>query len=161
MIINRLHYQDGNTHHISGDIDFSNDTFDTFLIRKINSCHVELNVTDYDEIFRVEINLKAEVVTPCAYSLEDVDFVVKTKDEIDFTDTPINEEDDDGTLVYIEGVTIDLKPFIYSLIVASIPPKVVKKGVKLPDGVITSEDYEKQLEEKTDPRWSALDDLDL
>ena len=161
MIINRLHYQDGNTHHISGDIDFSKDVFDGFLIRKIKSCHVELNVTDYDEIFRVEINLKAEVVTPCSYTLEDVDFVVKTKDEIDFTDSPLDESEDDGTLVYIDGVLIDLKPFVYSLIVTSIPPKVVKKGAKLPTGVITSDEYEKQLEDKADPRWSMLDDLDL
>lgn len=161
MIINRLHFQDGNTHHISSDIDFSDSVFDTFLIRKIKSCHVEINVTDYDEIFRVEINLKAEVVVPCSYTLEDVDFVVKTKDEIDFTDEKISEEEDDGTLVYVEDVLIDLKPYIYSMIVTSIPPKVIKKGAKLPDGVITSDEYEKSLEEKTDPRWASLDDLDL
>ena len=159
MIINRVHYQDGKTHHISADIDFSCDEFDTFLIRRIKTCHVEIDLTDYEEIFRVVINLRADVVVPCAYTLEDVDFVVKTNDEIDFTDS--SDDEDDDSLVYINGVQIDLKPHIFSMIVTSIPAKVVKKGAKLPEGVITFDQYQKEKEEETDSRWSALDDLDL
>lgn len=164
MIINRLRYNDGKTHHISSDISFEGDEYSTSIIRRIKDCHVEIDLTDYDTIFRVVINVKSNVVVGCAYTLEDVDYVVKTNDEIDFTDEEI--EEDDGTLIQIDSTVIDLKPFIYSVIVAAIPIKVVKKGAKPPkDGngyrVLSEEEFEKEKTNKVDSKWSVLDDLDL
>lgn len=164
MLINRLHYNDGKTHTLSADIAFNGEEYSSSVIRRIKDCHVELKITDYDSIFRIEIHLKSNVVVGCAYTLEDVDYVVKTNDGLDFTDEPLDEDDD--VLIAMDSTIIDLKPYIYSMIVAAIPLKVVKKGAVPPsDGVgyrvLSEEEFEKEKNTKTDSRWNALDDLDL
>ena len=165
MIINRLLLEEGKTVHYSEDIDFSKDNENlNNLLKKIDDCHVEVDVTDYVNILRVIINLKANVTGICAYSLEDVPLVVKTNDELDFTDDEDYEDDED--LIYITSPKIDLKNYIYSLICASLPSKIIKKGATLPkDGkgyrVLTEEDFIKEKESKPDPRWACLDDIEL
>lgn len=165
MIINRILLTEGKTEHYSNDIDFSNDElYLNNLLRKISSCHVEIDVTDYGNILRVVINLKAEVIGVCAYTLEDVPLVIKTNDELDFTDDEENIDDED--LIYIDNPQIDLKPYIYSLICTSLPTRIIKKGATLPkDGngyrVLTEEELLKEKEKRPDPRWAALDDIEL
>ena len=132
--------------------------------RRIKDCNAEIKVTDYDSIFRVEINIKSNVVVGCAYTLEDVDYVVKARDELDFTDEELDEDDD--TLIQMESTIIDLKPHIYSILVSAIPIKVVKKGAKPPkDGngyrVLSEDEFLNEKDKKTDSRWDILDDIEF
>ena len=165
MIINRLLLEEGKTYHYSEDIDFSKDTqYLNNLLKKIDDCHVEVDATDYGNILRVVINLKSNVTGVCAYSLEDVPLVIKTNDELDFTDD--EEFEDDDELIYISSPQIDLKEYIYSLICTSLPSKIIKKGATLPkDGkgyrVLTEEEFQKEKEKTPDPRWACLDDIEL
>lgn len=164
MLINRLHFNDGKTHTLSSDIDFAGEEYSSSVIRRIKDCHVELKITDYDSIFRIEIHLKSNVVVGCAYTLEDVDYVVKTNDALDFTNEELDEDDD--VLIQMTSTIIDLKPYVYSMIMAAIPLKVVKKGAVPPSNgsgyrVISEEQFEKEKGEKTDSRWNVLDDIEL
>lgn len=164
MLINRLNYNDGKTHLVSADIDFSDELYSSSVIRRIKDCHVEIKVTDYDSVFRVEINVKSNVVVGCAYTLEDVDYIVKARDELDFTDEELDEDDD--TLIQMESTIIDLKPYIYSILVSAIPVKVIKKGAKPPKNgngyrVLSEDEFLNEKDKKTDSRWDILDDIEL
>ena len=143
------------------DVEFSAYEFDPNYIRGINNCHVELTATQYEDILRIDIHIKANVIAICAYTLEDVDLPINVKDEIDFTD-----DENDDTCYYAPETIIDLDDYILSLILSAVPPKVVKKGAKLPDGgegyrVLSEEELAKERANKKDSRWDALDDLDL
>lgn len=160
MIINRFILQEGVKRHFSADINFKdNPKYENNLFRSIESCHVEADATDYGDIVRVVINIKAEVIGICAYTLEDVPLTIKTNEELDFTD---NEDCiDDEEVIYCKDPRIDLTYHIYSLICASIPMKVIKKGATLPkDGkgyrVLTEEEAQEEKKNRIDPRWAKL-----
>lgn len=164
MKINRALYQEGKKYHLSEDVDFSSYELDKSIIREIKSCHVEVDIENYGDLFRIIVNLMSEVTLISAYTLKDVPYVIKGNEEFDFTD--IEEEADNESLFYEKDNIIDFDPYIYSIILALVPEKVINKGEKLPsDGngyrVLTEEEYLKEKENSTDPRWSALDDLDL
>lgn len=164
MNIIKSQYLVGQTYHLSGDLDFSNAALNPTLIRKIKDCHVEININNYGELFRVEINLKSNVVLPCSYTLEDVDYVVKGKEEFDFTEDESLADDEE--LFYEGDDLIVLDDYIYSILIALVPPKVIKEGASLPKGgkgyeVISEDEYERRKKEKGDSRWSALDNLEF
>ncbi len=145
----------------SDDIDYSGYDFDPNYIRGIPECHVELESTQYEDTLRVYAKVKAKVIAVCAYTLEDVELKINIEDELSFTDDPEDESSN-----YAPGNLIDLDDYILALILAKVPPKVVKKGAKLPeDGsgyrVLTEEELAKERANKTDSRWDALDDIDL
>lgn len=143
------------------DIDFSSYEFDPTYIRGIPTCHVKAEATQYEDLLRIYCEIEAKVIGVCAYTLEDVELPIKVKDEIDFTDDP-----DDDSCELIEGTVIDLDEKVLALVLSQVPPKVVKKGAKLPESgngyrVLTEDELAKERENKTDSRWAALDDLDL
>lgn len=164
MKINRALYQEGKKYHLSEDVDFSSYELDKSIIREIKSCHVEVDIENYGDLFRIIVNLMSETTLISAYTLKDVPYAIKGNEEFDFTD--VEEEADNESLFYEKDNIIDFDPYIYSIILALVPEKVINKGEKLPsDGngyrVLTEEEYLKEKENSTDPRWSALDDLDL
>jgi uncharacterized metal-binding protein YceD (DUF177 family) len=162
MIINRFTLQEGKTQHYSADLNFKdNPKYQNNLFRNIESCHVECDATDYGDILRVVINIKAEVIGICSYTLEDVPLTIKTNEELDFTDD--EDATDDEEAIYVKEPRIDLTHYIYSLICASMPLRVIKKGATLPkDGngyrVLTEEDLAKEKKNKPDPRWAKLNE---
>ncbi len=163
MLINRALYIEGKDEHLSDDIDFSSAKLDPNIIRSIDSCHVEVDVSRIEDIFRVNVNLKAHVTLVCAYTLEDVPYVLKGSEEFDFVD---EKEDESDTLLYEKNVSINMDPYIFSLLMALVPNKVIKKGAKLPNGgehyrVISEDTYFEEQENKVDHRWDVLDELDL
>ena len=161
MKISRFNFQN-NVLEQEGDIDFSNAQLDENHIRKIVSCHVKVNGREYDDLLVLELKVEAEIIGVCSYSLEDVPLKLKFKDSLEFS----NETQDDDDIIYEEKPIFDLDPYILGLIIAETPMKIVKKGAKLPDSgkgyrVLSEEEYLKEKEEKKDPRWSKLDDIEL
>lgn len=143
------------------DIDYSSYEFDPNYIRGIPECHVEIVATQYEDLLRVTFNIKAKVIAVCAYTLEDVILPIKTKDELNFT-----EDEEDDTCNYEPNQIIDLDDYVLALILSQVPPKVIKKGAKLPENgngyrVLSEEELAKERENKTDSRWDALDNLDI
>lgn len=143
------------------DIDFSKESFDPLFLRGIKSCHVEIEATEYEELLRVEFSIQAKVIAVCAYTLEDVELPLLINEELAFSDS-----EDDEYSNYEPNDIIDLDEYILGLIIASIPPKVIKKGAKPPqngDGyrVISEEDLIEERKSKKDSRWDALDDIEF
>ena len=130
-------------------------------IRKIENCVVKAKATDYESILRIELEINALVIGVCSYSLEDVELKLKINDELNFSD-----DENDPDCYYSSDSIIDLDEYILGILLANVPVRIIKKGAKLPeDGkgyrVLSEEQYEKEKENSTDPRWSKLDDLDL
>ena len=146
---------------IEDDLDFSNESFNPNHIRKIGKTHVRITGNDYDDYLILDFDIKSEVIGVCSYSLEDVPLTIKCHASLSFT----YEEEDEET-IHIENPIFDVDEYIIDLIVSEVPMKIVKKGAKLPTSgagyrVLTEDEYNKEQEEKVDPRWKALDDINL
>lgn len=145
----------------SEDVDYSSYDFDPNYIRGIPFCHADLVATQYENTLRVTVKIKAKVIGVCAYTLEDVEVPIDIKDELNFTD-----DENDEACYYAPETVIDLDDYLLALILANVPCKVVKPGAKLPENgdgyrVLTEDELVKERENKSDSRWSALDDLIL
>ncbi len=161
MKLNRATLKVNKPTKFSEDIDFSNEEFDPLFLRGIKSCHVDIEATEYEDLLRVEISIKAKVIAVCAYTLEDVNLPLIINEELAFSD-----DKDDEYSNYEPDMLIDLDPYILGLIIASIPPKVIKKGAKPPESgegyrVLSEDQLEEERKNKTDSRWAALDDIEL
>ena len=161
MKINRVTLDYGIGQTFEEDIDFSKIELDPTHIRSIDFCHAKVVATDYETILRIAIHIDAKVIGVCSYTLEDVELELKIDDEINFTD---DENDED--CYYQKSPIIDMDEYILGILLANVPVRIIKKGAKLPsDGqgyrVLHQEDYEKEKENTTDPRWDKLDSVKI
>lgn len=152
MKINRLLLQLNKPETFIEDVDFSSYKGDPYHIRKINKCHVEVVATQYENLLTLKFDIKGEVTSSCAYTLEDILYPIDIHETINIT----GEEDDEFTF---DSDILDLNEIIITLIVYSVPMKLVKKGASLPkDG----EGYRFiDKEEKKSSPFDVLDDLDI
>lgn len=162
MKLNRKPLPLGKTVEFKEEMSFLDNSFDTFQIRNIPHADVLILATEYGETLRVVFDIKADVTAVSSYTLKDVPLKISVEEEFSFTD----EDIEDDNILYEPNAIIELDEYILSLILSKIPIKVVGKNEKIPDGgegyrVISQDDYEKEKETKTDPRWSALDDLEF
>lgn len=162
MKINRKTLPKGKAVEFIEEMSFLDNNFDQFHIRNIPAATVKLTATEYGETLRIIFDIKASVTAVSSYTLKDVALTVKVKEELSFT----NEDIEDDNIIYEPLDIIELDEYILSLILSKVPIKVVDKNDKLPDGgegyrVISQDDYEKEKASNSDPRWSALDDLEF
>ena len=156
MKLNRLTLPVGKEVNFHEDIDFSNYQGDPYHVRSIKSCHMDLSVLNYDELIVLSFNLKGEVMTTCAYTLEEIPYQYQIKETVELA----GNDDDEFEII---NETIDIDQILITLIVSNIPMKVIKKGAKLPSN---GEGYrvlseEEALKEKKASPFDALDDLEL
>jgi len=162
MKIDLRNYEIGKHYSLDLDLDFTNHKFsNNYRIRRINTCHVILDIVVFEYITNINLKMRGEVVGACSYTNEDVLVPYKVNENMSFSSDP------DSTADYYEPNDVfDLDPYIIALIDSSVPLNIVKKGAKLPEGnegyqVLSEEEYLKQKQQKGDSRWAALDDLDL
>jgi uncharacterized protein len=108
---------------------------------------------------RVQLDIRGEMVVPCAITDEDVTIDFKTEDDVLFS----FEKTDDENIIVVKGDMVELMPVVYPLIMMEVPLKVVKPGLKeYPKGdgweVITEEEYERERKSQSDPRLAKLRD---
>ena len=156
MKLNRLTLPVGKEVIFHEDIDFSSYKGDPYHVRSIKSCHMDLSVLNYDELVVLSFKIKGEVMTTCAYTLEEIPYQYDIKESVELA----GNEDDEFEMI---NETIDIDQILITLIVSNVPMKVIKKGAKLPsngDGyrVLSEEDA---LKEKKASPFDVLDDLDL
>ena len=156
MKLNRLTLPVGKEVTFHEDIDFSNYQGDPYHVRSIKSCHMDLSVLNYDELIVLSFSLKGEVMTTCAYTLEEIPYQYQIKETVELA----GNEDDEFEII---NETIDIDQILITLIVSNVPMKVIKKGAKLPSN---GEGYrvlseEEALQEKKASPFDALDDLEL
>ena len=156
MKLNRLTLPVGKEVTFHEDIDFSSYQGDPYHVRSIKSCHMDLSVLNYDELIVLSFSLKGEVMTTCAYTLEEIPYQYQIKETVELA----GNEDDEFEII---NETIDIDQILITLIVSNIPMKVIKKGAKLPSN---GEGYrvlseEEALKEKKASPFDALDNLEL
>ena len=156
MKLNRLTLPVGKEVTFHEDIDFSSYQGDPYHVRSIKSCHMDLSVLNYDELIVLSFILKGEVMTTCAYTLEEIPYQYQIKETVELA----GNDDDEFEII---NETIDIDQILITLIVSNIPMKVIKKGAKLPSN---GEGYrvlseEEALKEKKASPFDALDDLEL
>ena len=156
MRLNRLTLPIGKEVSFKEDMDFSSYKGDPYHVRSIKSCYMDLSVINYDELIVLSFKLKGEVMTTCAYTLEEIPYAYNIHETVELA----GNEDDEFDII---NEQIDIDQIIITLIVSNVPMKVVKKGAKLPSGgdgyrVLSEEDAQK--EKKASP-FDVLDDLEL
>lgn len=163
MQINPYNFLENKKYQLEGDIDFSStDLSAIFNLKKINNCHVDIDINNYENVLVLSLKIKANVTLVSSYSLKEFDKDLSINDTIDFS---FNEEDEDSSFV-IKDSNLILDKYILDIIITNIPSKVAMKGEKLPVGdesfrVISEDEYLKEKENQKDDRWSKLDDIDL
>ena len=156
MKLNRLTLPVGKEVVFHEDIDFSSYQGDPYHVRSIKSCRMDLSVLNYDELVVLSFQLKGEVMTTCAYTLEEIPYQYNIKESVELA----GNEDDEFEII---NETIDIDEILITLIVSNIPMKVVKKGAKLPsngEGYQVMSEEEANNKKKASP-FDALDDLEL
>ena len=161
MKINRFNFQNNHL-EIEDDIDFSSYQLDPNHIRKIERAHVKVKADEYEDIIVANFEIDADVIGVCSYSLKDVPLHLHFRDSLEFS----NEISDDEDIIYEDKPIFSIDDYVLELIIGEVPLKLVAKGAKLPESgedyrVISEEEYQKEKESKTDPRWSKLDDIEL
>lgn len=147
---------------INEDVDFSTHEFTKGnRIKRIDSCHLEISLTCYEDLARLVISGSGQVTGICSYTLEDVPYAYKFKEEISFS-----KEEETETCYFEPEDVIDLDPYLFAFIDASVPLSLKKKGAKLPEAgdgyrVLTEDQLNEERKKSQDPRWSKLDDIDL
>ncbi len=164
MILNRKSLAEGRLYSEEEDLVFDKSLFENRSdLKSINKCHVKISYQDFGDVLHIDVNIDANLTLVCSYTLEDIPYKLAIQDELDFTD----QEEVADENVFLEPLsTIDLGPYIFGLISASIPMKVVKEGVRLPkDGkgyrIIKEDELSKERKNRKDPRFAALDDLKI
>ena len=158
MKINRLLLPIGKSVNYKEDIDLSYFRGDQYHVRSISSCHMDLDVTNYEDLITLFFKIKGEVKTTCAYTLEEIPYEYNISDVIELS----GGEDDEFE---IKNEEINIDEMLITLIVSNVPFKVVKEGATLPsdgDGYrfISEEQAEAETKEKPSP-FDVLDDFDF
>lgn len=130
-----------------------------YRIKQIVSAELETSITNFVSCLQISLSLKGEAIVICNYSGKEFKYPYSLKDILSFAD----EESD---ISYKEDNEFDLDPYLIALIDNMIPLNLVKPGEKLPSSgegyrVLTEDEYLKEKEKRKDPRWAALDDIEL
>ena len=153
-------YEVNKHYQIEEDVDFAKVVFASdSRIRKIDECHVIASFTRFEEAFDIELKIKGTLTAVCSYTLEEFPFKFSFKERISARD------DDEGDYKIVNNF-IDLDNVILALIDSYVPLNVTKPGAKKPtDGegyrVLSEEELLEERKSAKDPRWAALDDIEL
>lgn len=145
-------------------VTFDEETFKCYPpLLAVKQAKINAKVHRYEDFVYVNVAIKADVTLQCSYSLQPFDTVLKTVEEFHFAGYA--DEDDDDIIIY-KGNSIELDKYIFDAISASVPPSPKAPGAKLPSGgkgyrVLTSDEFVKEKEEETDPRFDALKDIEF
>lgn len=148
---------------VEGDFDFSNHEFDPFHIKKINNCHVNAEMTYLNEdLYSLKLHIRGSATVPCAYTLEDVIYPFNINEEIFYK---VDANEDVPSFYPLKYNEVDIDEPVLSLLITSIPFKVIKKGAKLPQSgkgfrFMSEEEYKKEKENKSSP-FDVLDKIDI
>lgn len=159
MIITRNELNKSKTKKFKFELIYESNELKDIYLRRLENIIVDLSFkySLNDELI-ANVNVKGQMICPCAVTNEDVSLELDINEEILF-----NSEEE---LVYQFDNELDVKALVYTLISKEIPIKVVKTGkIEYPIGdgwqVITEEELAKQRQSKSDPRWAKLKDFKI
>lgn len=133
----------------------------------LNSLEVKVNAKYVPgmDLAVVRFEIKGNLKIQSTRSLIPVDIDISDSDELTYTFSDYKELEDDS-IIKIQDGKIELHDQIVSLIVTSIPIKIIAKDEPESFGndkweVISEDQYQKRKEESIDPRLAKLKDLDI
>ena len=153
-------YEINKHYQVEDDVDLTKVVFPSgSRIKRIDNCHVVASFTRFEEAFDIELKVKGTLTAICSYTLEEFPFPFSFKERI-------SARDDDQGDYKINNNFIDLEGVIIALIDNSVPLNVTKPGAKKPDSgsgyrVLSEEELLEERKNRKDPRWAALDDIEL
>ena len=142
------------------------DKLDGFI--SLKNCHVEASLRYGEGLDIALTHLFAEgtLVLKSTRTNNPVEYKFKETDDITFTFSDDEDLKDDDDIIKLSEDYVDLHDYLVSLIVSSIPLKVV--GEDEPESlkgdsweVLSEEEYSKRKKDEIDPRFAALADLDF
>ncbi|QVK19030.1 DUF177 domain-containing protein [Mycoplasmatota bacterium] len=161
--INELMKHGTTPFEINESVDFSSIASQHHEIRKMSKVVIagKGQLSGEDVIF--DLNIKCDLILPCALTLEDVKYHMDfdTKEFFTFKEHA-KEEDYDYDMTIVKGQTIEIAPVIWQNIIVNIPQRVVSENAynKMPkEGENWQIVDENNQENKIDPRFSILKDL--
>ncbi len=133
------------------------------LIDKIGEINAEVSTNLVSDLIMVSIVLKGEMVLRSTRSLKPVNYEIDLDDEIVYT---YNKDLVDNEQVFLLDDELDLDKTIYSMIISSIPLKVIANDDKESYSgdnweVITEDEYNKRKNSEENSPFASLKDLDL
>lgn len=134
------------------------------LIDKIGEINAEVSTNLVSDLIMVSIVLKGEMVLRSTRSLKPVNYEIDLDDEIVYT---YNKDLVDNEQVFLlDDDELDLDKTIYSMIISSIPLKVIANDDKESYSgdnweVITEDEYNKRKNSEENFPFASLKDLDL
>ena len=134
----------------------------TLPLSSVKKITAKVTTSSFEDFVEVNLEIKADVVLQSVYSLNLFDSVIKSNEEYHFG----NDVEEDSDLIPIKGNFINMDEYVLNLLSASIPVAPKEKGDKIPDSgsgyrVLSEEEFNKEKENKTDPRFDKLKDLDF
>lgn len=154
---------EGKIYNFEEDIIIDNISDTSYGLKRLENIHVKADVTLFEELLSVALNISGNAVMICSYSLEEGDYKIRLKENLTFT---LNEENEDEDMIYDGRSVIVLDDYIRSLILASLPTKFVKKGKTLPTSgtnyrVLTEEEFINEHKQNKSSPFDQLADLDI
>lgn len=130
---------------------------------EVKKVDVVAKVNRYEQFIYVDLNLKADVILQCSYTLKPFESKIKGQEELHFASYA--EEGDDDIIIY-KGNSIELDKYIFDVLSASIPLSPKAPNAKLPKSgkdyrVLSLDEFEKERANKVDHRFDALDGLEF
>lgn len=129
---------------------------------EVKKLHAKARIHRYQDFIDVDLIINADVVLQCSYTLKPFCSKLSDEDEIHFA-----SYDDGGDDIQIyKGNLIDLNPYIFNLLSASVPTSPKSPGAKLPTSgkyfrVLTEDEYKSEKEDGINHQFDKLKDLDL
>lgn len=161
--INQLIKMGNEPFEISESVDFSSVASQHHEIRKISKVLINGTgqVSGTNVIFK--LNIKCDLILPCALTLDDVDYKMDIDVEELFSFAENAQENDfDEDVNIVKGQVIELAPYVWQNIIMNIPLRVVSENAyeRMPkQGDNWQLVDENENENKIDPRFAVLKDL--
>ena len=145
------------------EVVFDNEIFKCHApLINVKSCHAEAKLQRFEEFIYITLSIKAKVVLQCSYTLQDFDTIISGTDELHFA--PSKDEDED--CIEYKGNTIDLDPYLFILLSASVPLSPKSPNAKAPESgkgyrVLSEDEFFREKSEQGNSQFDALKDLEF
>lgn len=166
LVLNRYYLESKKIIHFDQDVILKEE--DIALERDIISVenvHFKGKAQYVSGLIILNIEVNAKLVLRSTRTLKPVPYEINEKEELTLTYTK-DDILEDSDIILVEGEDFDLYQEILSLIITSIPMKIIAKddpSYLKGDGweLISEDDYNKKKSENIDPRMEKLLDFDL
>lgn len=153
----------GKIYYLEEDISFDNNIDSSYMVSRFENVHALAEVTLFEDLLSVHLSIKGIAIMISAYSLQEGEWKINLKENLTFT---LTEENEDEEMIYLSKNNLELDDYIRSLVLASLPTKFIKKGEKLPQSgkdykVMSEEEFHIARSKKKSSPFDKLDDIEL